>query len=237
MRTQAKSSPLPKALAQRAEAKSRASARVAREEAEELLAVVVSRRRAIAEAFYDVGQALTKLREPRLYHALGCKTFGELITTRLGLSLSRAGRLIAIAEQLTRARAIDLGQERSAALVQLARATSDEDSAETLARDGVILPGRTGRVSPSTLSVRDILGAAHHRNQLRAARKEPGWASGRRAVDRAVDAFREGLLRAGVSAASTRVALHSRKKVVTVHIVFPVADLTAAASAFKRNAT
>jgi hypothetical protein len=214
--------PLPKTFARKAAEHAEQAVSRARLEAETLLELILSRRRNIEDAFYDVGEALVKLREPRLFGAIGASSFRDLVQNHLHLSTVHAHKLVGIAQQLSRKRALELGQERAAALVRLARASSDTDSAETLARDGVSLPGRAGRISPTEVSVRELLAAAHVRHQLRAANEVPTWSEARREVSGAIDALRERLVQAGVEGAATKVSLHPLRKTVSIQVRFAI---------------
>lgn len=120
-----KPNPLPAALAERA-AKKAADAKanlLARARAD--LALVLRRKAEITEAFYDIGEALVRLREDPIPRLLGYASFGALCAEELGLSLTRASKLVAIAARVPRELAIGWGQEKSAALVSLADATKD----------------------------------------------------------------------------------------------------------------
>lgn len=229
--TREKTAALPKALAERAEAKAAEARAKARQEALALVELISARSHHIEDAFYDIGEALLRLREPRLFKALDANTFAELTRRRLGMSDVQANKLIGIAQQLSRSRAVALGRERAAALVRLARATSAEDSAETLAEKGVTLPGRRRPVPPTELTVRDLLAAARHRNQLRAARKNPRWSEQHAQLGAAVEALEARLADAHVTGARVRVAVHPVKRTVRLHVQFLLRDTGAALSA------
>jgi hypothetical protein len=127
-----------------------ASSRRARANA--LLALIARRKPRIVDEFHELGTALRELLEARLYEVLGHASFAELLEARAVMSLSSAKKLIAIAENLSRDAAVQLGRERAYALVAYAAATPDADSAATIAaRDGAI-----GGRRLSTLSKRDI---------------------------------------------------------------------------------
>ena len=100
---------LPTALAKRAVAAS--SAKLARilDEAKRDLALIRRRRAEIADAFYDIGEALVRLKRREVVLALGCKTFAELCEKHVAISASQAERLIDIVENMTREAAIRAG--------------------------------------------------------------------------------------------------------------------------------
>ena len=151
--------PLPKALARRAKAAAAQRQRSDQAEARELLSAIQRRRKRIAEDFYDIGEALRRLREPRLYQALGCDRFADLLE-KAGISATQAHKLIAIVEQLPRSRALALGQEKSGALVSLAAATPGVDTATSLAHARVPLRGRHTPLDIAHASARAIERAA-----------------------------------------------------------------------------
>jgi len=198
----------------------------ARIEADSLVTTIARRRTSIEEAFYDIGESLSKLREKRLYSALGFERFDDLVQARLGISPVQARKLIGITEQLTRARAVSLGQERAAALVRLAAATNKPDTAETLAREGIWLPGKSGRVAPDKLSVRAILGAARaHRRSPRGA--APAARDARKRMESVAEAIRRRLLDAGASRAASNVNIRGKGTAnlsVVVELEVPLED-------------
>lgn len=141
------------AVAQRAQERRRAEARA-------LIELIRRRTSAIAESFFDIGEALAKLRESKMYGALGYATFRALVEAELSISLAHSYKLMEIAVRVPRPEAVALGPARSAALLVLAKATPEPDSIITLLRDGVTLPGRRGRVDLKQLSTRELLRAA-----------------------------------------------------------------------------
>ena len=153
-------SKLDKSLVENAAAVARRSAERRREEAQSLVDLIRRRMGAIAEAFFDIGEALNKLRHEKMFGALGFATFRALVEGELGLSIAQAYKLMEIAARVPRPEAVALGPSRSAALLQLARSTPEPDSIVTLLRDGVTLPGRKGRVDLRQLSTRELLRAA-----------------------------------------------------------------------------
>lgn len=158
------------ALTRNAEKVAKRAARDAEAEARGLLDEIRDKQRTIASAFYDIGVALKALTAPRLYGALGYKSFEAMTTKELGMSAAKALQLIAIPTQLTRKRALSLGQSKSAALIELAAATPEPDTAEALAKGTVVVRGHHAPIRPSTMSVRAIQQAA--RVERRSHRKD-----------------------------------------------------------------
>ena len=83
------------------------------------LALIRRRMQAIAEAFYDIGMALRTLAQPRVYTALGHRTFEALLQKEALMSRSSAADLIRIAERYSRQTAVDLGQAKALALAAM----------------------------------------------------------------------------------------------------------------------
>jgi hypothetical protein len=231
MKPSAKKRTLPVPLAREVERRTAQAAEAARAEAESLIDVLLRRKASIDEAFYDMGVALAKLREKRLYTSLGFRRFDDLVVERLAISPTHARRLVRVTRELTRASAVALGQERALALVRLAASTDKTDSAETLAQQGISLPGKRNRVLPAKLTVRAILGAirAHHRSP-------PGTpAVVRDAKTRlagATTTFRKRLLDAGATRAATDISLRGKGTdhlSIVVQIQVAIEDATALA--------
>ena len=95
----------------------------------------------IESCFYDVGAALTKLREPRVWSAMGFASFEALIETMPNLSLPVANRLMRIAEHYKETTAIALTQTKAIALLTYVEATPEADDAESLASEDAIVGG------------------------------------------------------------------------------------------------
>jgi hypothetical protein len=130
------------------------------------IALIHRRRARIAEDFYEVGEALVRLKAPGVAAALGYPSFAALCGAELGLSATKAAQLVDIVRGATRDDAIAFGQERVAALLALADATPEVDTATSLARAKIALPSgkllEVGRATTSAI----WSGAA----ELRAAR-------------------------------------------------------------------
>ena len=164
---------LPAALAARATAAASAKTSRLRATAHALLAVIARRKREITEAFYDIGEALTKLKDRDTISALGRRSFAEVCEKDAGISVSVAERLVAIASSLTREQALAMGQKKAMAMVTLAAATPEDDTAAGLYRKASIaLPGGK-KVSPRSASANEIEEAAtaiRHRRSASAAK-------------------------------------------------------------------
>jgi hypothetical protein len=190
--------PLPPALVKRA--LHAADAKLARflHDAKADLALIARRKAQIVESFYDIGEALRRLKQKEFVAALGRKSFAEVCAKDAGISLSQAGRLIDIVEHMSRAEALAMGQAKASALVGLAGATPEDDTPGTLlrSRKPLALPGG-GTLDTKKASARTIERAA---KAIR--RATPGkTARGSRVSDedaRAGEALTRGLARVGV---------------------------------------
>lgn len=137
-----KSKRAPAALAKRAEAA--ASAKLTRlvAEAKRDIALIQRRRSEIAEAFFDIGEALVRLKRREVILAMGCRTFVELCQRHIGLSGAQADRLVDIVQNMSREDAIRLGPTKAASVVALARATPADDTPADLVAHGVRVRGK-----------------------------------------------------------------------------------------------
>lgn len=122
--------------------------------AEDLLDLIVRRIHRIREDFYDIGVALRELMDKKLYAPLGFVSFEDMLSKRGIMGKTQAYKLIAIARELPRSEALDVGQERAYALTALASATPEVDDARTILATGVKVRGKTKDVSH--LSRREI---------------------------------------------------------------------------------
>ncbi len=175
--------PLPDALAKRAEKAAAAKTARVLAEARRDLALIARRRGQIVEAFYDIGEALTRLKEKAAIAALGRKTFAEVCEKDAGMSVSQAQRLVEIARTMTREEALSSGQARATALIGLAEATPEDDTPGALLRrrKPLLLPdGKT--LEPHKASARAIERAA---TTLRRAKPEKAGAGSRVGEDEA----------------------------------------------------
>lgn len=128
------------------------------------LSLVQKRRTEIAEAFYDIGQALSRLRRDPIPKLLGYRSFGRLCRDRLGISLATADKLILIAERVSRENALRWGKEKSAALVDLAIAAGNNGP----------ITKRKLALDPDRVTTREIRAEAKRRRAQRGARTSRG---------------------------------------------------------------
>lgn len=215
-RTKKKSAPaagaakktLPAALAKRVEAEVAAKQARTAEAARADIDLILRRRERIAEDFYDIGEALSRLKRPGVAEALGRSSFREICEKDLSMSHTVASTLVDIVSGLPRREAVQLGQERALALVSLAKVTSEHDTAAQLARGKRKLPSGK-ELDLRKASANEIKAAA---KELRAAKNTSARPRGRTttAEERAHAARLEaalhaaGLKRARVTAVATK---------------------------------
>ena len=128
---------------------------------EELLAEIARRMVNIAEAFYEVGEALRELLSKKLYIALGYRSFQEMLAARNVMSFSQANRLIQLVSSLPREKALAVGSAKAFLLVDYAKATPEPDNAAWLLDEGKLPGGK--RIADAT--TREIVAAT---KQIRA---------------------------------------------------------------------
>jgi hypothetical protein len=139
------------------------------------LAMVNTKLSQIEGCFYEVGGALSKLREPRVWSALGFESFEALVETIPNLSLATANRLIRITEHYQEPTAIALTQTKAIALLTYVEATPEADDAESLASEDAVVGG----LPISKQSARGILEAAAEVRTVPKKPKRPGEAEAR----------------------------------------------------------
>jgi hypothetical protein len=199
---------LPLALAKRAEGAVAAKRARLAEEGRADIALVIRRQANITEAFYDIGEALVRLKRAGVAEALGRATFREVCERDLSMSLTSVEELIAIVTHVKRKDAVRMGQARSRALVALAKATPETDTATSLAATKRDLPSGK-KLDVAKASVRELHAAA---KDLRAAQPKVGRPKGRtttpeeraRAAGLQAALHGAGLTRARVAAVATK---------------------------------
>lgn len=152
----------------------------------------------VVESFYDVGVALREIVEKKLYAAHGHTSLAEYLEATKLLSLTHAEKLIAIVRKVPREEAMAAGQERAYALIALADATPEPDTAAELIAHGTVA-GAPAREA----SVRAIRAAA----KAHAVRRPKTEAQAEKAkADAAVDkGLRRWLKQGGLRPEAVRV--------------------------------
>ena len=88
--------------------------------AREDIALIKERMRRMISDFYDIAEALTRLKRPEVFAALGYSRFRELVEKELGMSGTKADELVAIATNVSREVAESLGHKGALSIVSLA---------------------------------------------------------------------------------------------------------------------
>ena len=169
--------------------------------------LIKQRVRDMVSNFYDIAEALARLKRPEASRALGYSGFRELVEKELGISGAKADELVKIATNVSREVAESLGHKGALSLVSLARATPEHDTPDQIAKGAVKLPdGKV--VDVKRASAREIERAA---KAIRAAHGRKKSSRGRTTTPDEVKAAAElqkrlrkaGLARAEVSALAT----------------------------------
>ena len=92
----------------------------------------------VVESFYDIGEALTEILRRKLYAVGGHSSLEAYLTTTKLIGIAQAMKLIAIVREVPREVALAAGPERSYALIGLAKATPEPDSAAELIASGTV---------------------------------------------------------------------------------------------------
>lgn len=167
---------LPKALRDRAQKLSDEAAKrrvnAAREAFERAKAALGETHRHL----YELGVALAALKTPGAAASLGYADFTDLHTRGLGVSRATVSRLLRAIEVLPRERYVALGAQRVNALLELADATEDDDTAAILDGRVVSLWPKGPTLDVAKSDAAEILEAA---KEVRARRSDEGRGTGR----------------------------------------------------------
>ena len=169
---------------------------------EDLVELVRRRLTHIAEDFYDMGVALRELASPRLYTAVGCTSFEDLLAKYHLGSHTQAYRAMAVVKAFpNRDEAIGLGFEKCAAILSYASATKKPDVAREITAAGKLagkpLAALSAReIDKETSRVRKIQRAKGPPTERevrasRAARELKAWLGKHHARAAAIDVHEE----------------------------------------------
>ncbi len=123
------------------------------------IALVRRRSVQIEDAFYDIGEALARLKRPEVWRTLGRKSFADLLAKDLEMSVSGAERVLRTVGLVPRERALVFGETKAAVVAELVEAIPDRIAGavvpKLLAGQKVKLPAGTvidtGSDSPERL--------------------------------------------------------------------------------------
>lgn len=131
---------LPAALVKRAAALTRQKLARIVKEARADIALLRRRRGDIAGAFYDMGEALRRLKRPEVLLAFKRATWESFCQAELTMSESQAERLIDIVNTMTREDAIKLGTfSKASSVARLVQATPADETVAQAIREGVVV--------------------------------------------------------------------------------------------------
>ena len=146
---------LPAALVKRAAALSRQKIARIVTEARKDIALIRRKRGDIAAAFYDMGEALARLKRPEVYGAFKKPSWEAFCEGELSMSESQAERLIEIVRTMTREDAIKLGTfSKASSVARLVQATPAHETVAQAIRHGVVVGKK--RIDVKHASVRGI---------------------------------------------------------------------------------
>ncbi len=171
--------------------------------ATELLDLIARRKARIVDDFYDIGEALKELFQKELFRALGHRSFEAMLKAHHVMSATQARKLIHLVEQIPRAEALALGQEKAYALVSYTAATPEPDVPAVLAREDAKVGGK----KLSKVSVRELqLAAKEARGRARATKPKTPAEKQRAAAQKAIlTKVKQRLIAGGVRGAQIEV--------------------------------
>jgi len=218
---------VPTALAERAAAAKATKLARVREAAKADVELVKRRIAEVEEAFYDIGEALRRLKQPDMYKALGSATWQAFCETHVKLSVSQADRFILIVERMSRKDAIALGSvSKAAAVAELVAATPEEDTVGQAIRGGVRVRGK--KVDVAKTSAREI-----SRLKKKVARRSSRSGRTITAADEAYgEKLEAALRRAGSEDARVRVKAGPPGRPTRIEIELDLPDLSLLRQAF-----
>ncbi len=190
----------------------------ARLEAEALIADVLRRKARIEREFYAIGLALRKLAEPRLYGAVGYRSFEELLRARKIFGRTYAFKLMEVSRLIDRDDAMKLGAEKAYEVIRYVAATPEDDVARNLAKTDAVI----GEKRVSDLSVRELKDQTRELiARTRKKQRDPAEREARRIAREAQAALRKAASRGVVAS-----AVHGERG-WRVRLEMPLADVPA----------
>lgn len=180
--------------------------------AEELIDLIVRRKSAVAEAFYDIGEALHEILKKKLYAPLGYKSFDALLAARKLMSRAQASKLIEVSRAMSRDQAITLGFTKAYAAARLVAATPEPDTVAGLLTSGV-KTGKHGhgRKNLTAMSAREVKEAAQ-----KARQKKTGKSPEEKAAEASAKRARTALVAAGFKVVACDTIHRSMEWVVRI---------------------
>ena len=146
----------------------------------------------VVESFYDVGEALAEVLRRKLYAAEEHASLEAWLRATKLLSVTQAMKLLAIVRHVPREQALAAGQERAYALIALASATPEPDTAAELIERGSV-EGQPAAQAP----VRAIVAAARAARAKGTKGTATPAAKAKAKAERAIEKGVREILRAG----------------------------------------
>ncbi len=228
-RTPTKVRKLPAALVKRAEVMARGKIARIVATAKRDIAFIRSKRGEITAAFYDIGEALVRLKKPEVPRALGRASWEAFCTADLQMSATQAQRLIDIVQSMSRDEAIALGTSTKASSVaELVRVTPEKDTVADALRGKVAVRGRKIDVTKMSANAIDA-------ETKKARKRTTGRGRNVSAADRKrVAALTKSLRTQGLTATiEIKAGLMNRE--AKISIVAPLSELHALGKSLARS--
>lgn len=192
------------------------------------VALILRRKEIITDAFLDIAAAVLRLEKIGAHKFYGKPSFAAFCEDVLEMSLTKAKELIAIT-RAPREQALAWGQERTAALLTLADATPEADTAESLSTAKLKLP--SGKILDiAKASTKAIWEAVKEIRTASSAGKKPRGLSVSAGDRKAIAALERSLHAAKLTQAkAVAVANHHGARIRFEHV--PLADVVPFAKA------
>jgi hypothetical protein len=199
-------------------------------EGKKLIARVVTLRGTLQKTSFDLGRALSQLKDKAIIAALGYRSFEALCDTALHISADLAGQLIAISESFSAKQAKTLGTAKAVALIDLAKALPGKHTPAGLLTRGSVKVGKRA-IDVKTATAHDLsdgaraIRAAHPATVRRGVHVEPS-------ERHLASALEHALSHHGVAAKVTPIAA-GKATGARVRIELPMRDLKTLAASIR----
>jgi len=180
--------------------------------AEELIDLIARRAAGIAEAFYDIGEALHEILKKKLYGALGYKSFDAMLAERKLMSRAQASKLIEVARAMSRDEAITLGFAKAYAAARLVAATPEPDTVAGLLTSGV----KTGKAGHGRKKLEGMTAREVAKMAQNVRRKKEGKSDEQKAAEAAAKRARKLLASDGFKVVKCEVVRRSMVWIVSI---------------------
>ncbi len=208
-------------------------AKIARLVAEGRAAIQAVRARTVqnSASYYDIGDALRTLAKDGVAEALGRADFADVCAKDLDMSPTHARRLMDITARLRRDIGETMSIRRAGALVALADATPDDDTAEGLLGATLSLPDGE-HLAVTSASTESLLAAAA---AIRATQGAPAKGLTKTREERAAFKRLQSFVAANPELGIEKTTLAARHDGAVVTLKLPLAKLRAVARALAKK--